>query len=88
MTGEDMLLLIADAKYKYIKTNKKLPDYLIISQNLYFRLYEYFCKLYKFNIECFDKKFILDMEIKLIDAEDFLMVGCNEILKRKGGKDE
>lgn len=82
MTAEEILATIEDAKVRYQKNNKKEPDYVIISQNLYFSIVSaYYCpdcaEEYSYTTIC-------GMTIKLIGDKDFLMVGCNEILKLKG----
>lgn len=90
MTGLEVLEKIANAKMQYQKKNGKEAEYLIISQNLYFRLYDYVINNFSltFKEEDFDKESIVyGMKIKLISDNDFLMVGSNEILKLKGEKD-
>lgn len=87
MTGLEVLEKIANAKMQYWKKNGKEAEYLIISQNLYFRLYDYVINNFSltFKEEDFDKESIVyGMKIKLISDNDFLMVGSNEILKLKG----
>lgn len=88
MTGLEVLKKIMSAKEQYAKKNNKSPEYLVISQNLYFRLHEYMTNgflLKHFDETDFDKEPTIDgMTIKLIGNKDFLMVGCNEILKLKG----
>lgn len=87
MTGLEVLEKIANAKMQYQKKNGKEAEYLIISQNLYFRLYDYVINNFSltFKEEDFDKESIVyGMTIKLISDNDFLMVGSNEILKLKG----
>lgn len=88
MTGLEVLEKIANAKEQYAEKNGKYPEFIIISQNLYFRLHEYMtnCFLLKhFDEADFDKEPTIEgMTIKLIGDKDFLMVGCNEILKLKG----
>lgn len=88
MTGLEVLEKIANAKMQYWKKNGKEAEYLIISQNLYFRLHEYMTNgflLKHFDETDFDKEPTIDgMRIKLIGDKDFLMVGCNEILELKG----
>lgn len=82
MTAEEIYVTIAGAKERYLKNNKKEPDYVVMSQNLYFTLFRaYYC----FGDVSFAT--IYGMEIKLISDNDFLMVGRNEILKLKGEKD-
>ena len=88
MTGLEVLKNIISAKEQYAKKNGICPDYIVISQNLYFRLHEYMTNgflLKHFDETDFDKEPTIDgMTIKLIGDKDFLMVGCNEILKLKG----
>ena len=89
MTGLEVLEKIANAKRRYQKKNGKDAEYLIISQNLYFRLHEYITNdgfvLKHYDETYFDEEpTICGMRIKLIGDKDFLMVGCNEILKLKG----
>lgn len=89
MTGLEVLEKIAKAKERYWKNNGgRTPDYLIISQNLYFRLHEYMTNgflLKHFDEADYDKETTISgMKIKLIGDKDFLMVGCNEILGLKG----
>ena len=87
MTRLEVLEKIANAKMQYQKKNGKEAEYLIISQNLYFRLYDYVINNFSltFKEEDFDKESIVyGMKIKLISDNDFLMVGSNEILKLKG----
>lgn len=89
MTGLEVLKKIMSAKEQYAEKNCKCPDCIVISQNLYFRLYDYLTNNFSltFKEEDFDKEFtIAEMSIKLISDNDFLMVGCNEILKLKGEK--
>lgn len=87
MTGLEVLEKIANAKMQYQKKNGKEAEYLIISQNLYFRLYDYVINNFSltFKEEDFDKESIVyGMKIKIISGNNFLMVGCNEVLKLKG----
>lgn len=87
MTGLEVLEKIANAKMQYQKKNGKEAEYLIISQNLYFRLYDYVINNFSltFKEEDFDKESIVyGMKIKIISDNNFLMVGCNEVLKLKG----
>lgn len=85
MTAEEIYVTIADAKERYLKNNKKEPDYVVMSQNLYFSMVRaYYCP------DCAEEypyTTICGMTIKLIGDKDFLMVGCNEILKLKGEKE-
>lgn len=85
MTAEEIYVTIADAKERYLKNNKQEPDYVVMSQNLYFIL----CRAYYYPDSVKESYFtkICGMEIKLISDSDFLMVGRNEILKLKGEKD-
>lgn len=85
MTAEEIYVTIADAKERYLKNNKKEPDYVVMSQNLYFTLCRAYCHPDSEGEYCFTK--ICEMSIKLISDSDFLMVGRNEILKLKGEKD-
>ena len=90
MTGLEVLKRIISAKEQYTEKNCKCPDYIVISQNLYFRLYNYVTNNFSltFKEEDFDKEpNVAGMKIKLISDSDFLMVGCNEILELKGEKD-
>lgn len=87
MTGLEVLKKIMSAKEQYAEKNSKSPEYLVISQNLYFRFYDYITNNFSltFKEEDFDKEpTISGMKIKIISGNDFLMVGCNEILKLKG----
>lgn len=89
MTGLGVLGKIANAKRQYWKKNGKEAEYLIISQNLYFMLYEYIINE-GFVLKHYDETYfyeeptICGMRIKLIGDKDFLMVGRNEILGLKG----
>ena len=90
MTGLEVLEKIANAKMQYQKKNGKEAEYLIISQNLYFRLYDYVINNFSltFKEEDFDKESIVyGMKVKFVFDSDFLMVGRNEILKLKGEKE-
>ena len=88
MTGLEVLKNIISAKEQYAEKNGICPDYIVISQNLYFRLHEYMTNgflLKHFDEADYDKEpTISGMKIKLIGDKDFLMVGCNEILGLKG----
>lgn len=89
MTGLEVLGEITNAKRQYREKNGKHPEFIIISQNLYFRLHEYITNdgfvLKHYDETYFDEEpTICGMRIKLIGDKDFLMVGCNEILKLKG----
>lgn len=86
MTAEEIYVTITDAKVRYFKNNKKEPDYVVMSQNLYFTL----CRAYYHPDSAKESYFtkICEMSIKLISDSDFLMVGRNEILKLKGEKGE
>lgn len=86
MTAEEIYVTIADAKERYLKNNKKEPDYVVMSQNLYFTLCRAYCHPDSEGEYYFTK--ICEMSIKLISDSDFLMVGRNEILKLKGEKGE
>lgn len=85
MTAEEIYVTIADSKERYLKNNKKEPDYVVMSQNLYFTL----CRAYYQPDSAKESYFtkICGMSIKLISDSDFLMVGRNEILKLKGEKE-
>lgn len=87
ISAVEIMEKIMYAKNKFIENNKKEPDYVVISQNLYFRLYS--ASNFIFNDsgdEDYDTT-IFGMIVKLISDNDFLMVGRNEILKLKGEKD-
>ena len=85
MTTEEIFVTIKNAKARYIENNGKDPDYVIISQNLYFSMVRaYYCP------DCAEEypyTTICGMKIKLIGDKDFLIVGCTEILGLKGEKD-
>lgn len=85
MIAEEIYVTIADAKERYLKNNKQEPDYVVMSQNLYFTL----CRAYHHPDNAKEPYFtkICGLDIKLISDSDFLMVGRNEILKLKGEKD-
>lgn len=85
MTAEEIYVTIADAEERYLKNNKHEPDYVAMSQNLYFTL----CRAYHYPDSAKEPYFtkICEMSIKLISDSDFLMVGRNEILKLKGEKE-
>ena len=85
MTAEEIYVTIADAKERYLKNNKQEPDYVVMSQNLYFALCRAYCHPDSAKESYFTK--ICGMSIKLISDSDFLMVGDNEILKLKGEKE-
>lgn len=87
MIGLKVLEKIVSAREQYAEKNGKYPNYLVISQNLFFRLYDYITKNFSlvYDENVFDQApIIFGMTIKLIGDKDFLMVGCNEILKLKG----
>lgn len=86
MTGLELLKNIILAKEQYAEKNGICPDYIVISQNLYFRLCVYVTNIFSLTFkEDFDKEpTVYGMKIKLISDNDFLMVGSNEILKIKG----
>ena len=87
MAGLEVLKKIMYAKEQYCERNGKSPDYLVISQNLYFRLYDYITKNFSlvYDENLFDQApTIFGMTMKIISDKDFLMVGNNEIFKLKG----
>ena len=87
MTGLKVLEKIMSAREQYAEKNGKYPNYLVISQNLYFRLHHFITNnfLLVYDENNFNKEPTIEgMTIKLIGDKDFLMVGCNEILKLKG----
>lgn len=91
MTGLEVLKNIMSAQKQYAEKNGKYPDCIVISQNLYFRLYDYITNnfLLNFKEEDFDKEpTVAGMKVKFVYDSDFLMVGNNEILKLKGEKDD
>ncbi len=92
MTGLDILEKILVAREKYKKMNYKYPEFLIISNNLYFKLYKYIEDIAPLIIdpgELLTEPTIAGMTVKTISDNGILIVGCNEILKQKGGfKDE
>lgn len=90
MTGLEVLKNIMSTQKQYAEKNGKYPDCIVISQNLYFRLYDYIINnfLLKFEEEDFEKEpTVCGMKVKFVFDNDFLMVGRNEILKLKGEKE-
>lgn len=90
MIGLEVLKSIMSAQKQYAEKNGKYPDYLVISQNLYFRLYDYVTNnfLLTFKEGDSDKELtVAGMKVKFVFDSDFLMVGRNEILKLKGEKE-
>ena len=76
MKREDVLQNLIEERAKFYKLHKKEPDYLIVSQDVWFGcladLKDFICfeelpKITMFN----------GMQVKFVDGEDFLIVGDN-----------
>lgn len=85
INAAELMEKIISAKKQFIQNNKKEPDYVVISQNLYFTLCRAYCHPDRDEEHYFTK--ICGLDIKLISDSDFIMVGRNEILKLKGEQD-
>lgn len=81
MTPIDVFTKILCARREYRKKNNKFPEFLIISNNLYLKLYKYLMdnySLFEFKEEDIPTDATIDgMKIKLISDYDILIVGCN-----------
>ena len=76
MKREDVLTNLIKERTKFMKTYKKQPDYLIVSQDVWFGcladLKDFICFEEMPKITMFE-----GMQVKFVDGEDILIVGDN-----------